>query len=67
MVLHHPDDMHAHGGPELVMTAEQIAASLDPAEWPMIVAGSPERQTPGPDGSTIVRRDAVLRAVKSRF
>ncbi len=64
VVLHHPDDMHAHGGPELVMTAEQIAATLDPAVWPTIVASSPERLVTSSDGSTVIRRDAVLRAVR---
>jgi SAM-dependent methyltransferase len=64
VVLHHPDDMHAHGGPDLEMTAEQIAESLDPAEWPTIVASSPEHPSIAADGATIVRRDAVLRAVR---
>jgi 2-polyprenyl-3-methyl-5-hydroxy-6-metoxy-1,4-benzoquinol methylase len=64
VVLHHPEDMHAHGGPDLVMTAEEIAGSLDPVAWPTIVASSPERPTSGPDGAPILRRDAVLRALR---
>jgi SAM-dependent methyltransferase len=64
VVLHHPDDMHAHGGPELVMTAEEIAESLDPTAWSQVVASSPERPATDADGAAIARRDAVLRAVR---
>jgi SAM-dependent methyltransferase len=63
VVLHHPDDLHAHGGPELTMTAEQIADTLDTTAWEEIVAGAPERVVDA-DGATVVRRDAVLRAVR---
>ncbi|HLL67714.1 MAG TPA: methyltransferase domain-containing protein [Micromonosporaceae bacterium] len=51
--------------PELMFTAEQIAATLDPRQW-HIVAASPQRQATDPDGRSITIRDAVLRAVRQR-
>jgi hypothetical protein len=43
-------------------SADQIAASLDPAAWQIVVAAAPARQTLDPDGRSITIRDAVLRA-----
>jgi SAM-dependent methyltransferase len=63
VVLHHPDDRRAHGGPDLTMTAEQIAGSLDPTAWAEIAASAPERVVDD-GGAAVVHRDAVLRAAK---
>ncbi|GAA0968952.1 hypothetical protein GCM10009555_015190 [Acrocarpospora macrocephala] len=52
-----------HHFPDLLFTADQIAATLDPDDW-HIVAATPERQTVDPDGQSITVRDAVLRAVR---
>ena len=69
VVGHHPSDLDTTMGrpnlPDLMFTAEQIAAFLDPAEWE-ISATAPERQAVDPEGRTITIRDAVLRAVRRR-
>jgi hypothetical protein len=49
--------------PDLMFTADQIAATLDPGDWD-ILATAPERQAVDPDGQSITIRDAVLRAVR---
>jgi len=67
IVGHHPDDPGASMGHpdrrELLYTAEEIAATLDPAEWDATVT-SPERAATGPEGRAVTMRDAVLRAVR---
>jgi SAM-dependent methyltransferase len=80
IVGHHPDDQHLpHAGHEdgagvgqvrqvlrdMLFTAEDAAAALDPAEWEVSVQ-APQRTVTGPDGSTVTRRDALLRAVRRR-
>jgi hypothetical protein len=49
---------------DLMFTAEQIAATLNPADWHIVVAAAPERQAADPDGRSITIRDAVLHAVR---
>jgi thioredoxin reductase/SAM-dependent methyltransferase len=69
IVGHHPSDLETSirrpHFPDLMFTAEQIAATLDPDDW-HIVATAPERQAVDPDGRTITIHDAVLRAVRRR-
>jgi SAM-dependent methyltransferase len=66
VVLHHPYDLHAHGGPDLGMTADEIAGSLDPAVWTVELAGAVGRTVEGVEGADgpVTRLDAVVRAVK---
>jgi SAM-dependent methyltransferase len=68
IVGHHPSDLDTSMGRpdrrDLMYTAEQIAATLDPQDWPEISATTPERQALDPDGRSIVIHDAVLRAVR---
>jgi thioredoxin reductase/protein-L-isoaspartate O-methyltransferase len=67
IVGHHPAD-HEHGQGhdhrrELMFTAQDAAASLDPAEWEISVT-SPSREATDPDGNVRTIVDAVLRAVR---
>ena len=70
IVGHHPDDVgHAPEGTtfeEMRFTADEVAASLDPAEWDTIEALRPERDWIDRDGHSAVAVDAVLRAVRRR-
>ena len=70
IVGHHPSDLHTtmlrHKNPELLFTAEQVAAALDSADWDIVTIGAPERQATDPEGNEITIRDAVLRAVRRR-
>jgi thioredoxin reductase/2-polyprenyl-3-methyl-5-hydroxy-6-metoxy-1,4-benzoquinol methylase len=67
VVGHHPTDLSTSMGrpdrKDLLYTAEEIAATLDPAEWDVSVA-TPERRAPDPECRTITIHDAVLRAVR---
>jgi thioredoxin reductase/SAM-dependent methyltransferase len=67
VVGHHPSDLETPIRrprlPHLMITAEQIAPLLDPADWDF-VASAPERTAAHPHGETITVRDAVLRAVR---
>ena len=68
VVGHHPDDVgHAPEGQtfdEIRFTAEEVAATLDPADWETIDALRPEREWIDRDGRPAVAVDAVLRAVR---
>jgi SAM-dependent methyltransferase len=68
IVGHDPSDLetsaHRPHRPDLMFTADQVAATLDPDEWETISAATPERQILDPDGQQITIRDAVLRAVR---
>jgi len=70
IVGHHPSDLHTSMGrpnlPDMLYTAEQVAAVLDPDDWQIIVAAAPERQTADPDGRLITIRDTVLHAIRRR-
>ena len=48
--------------PQLFFTAADIAASLDPHEWAIVVSAARERSATDPDGRTITVHDTVLRA-----
>jgi len=68
IVAHHPDDLRANvgrtGHPDMFMSAQDMAASLDPGEWDVIVADAPGRSVPNLDGQPVTVRDTVLRAVR---
>jgi SAM-dependent methyltransferase len=68
IVGHHPADMHTTMGrpnmPDLFYTADDVAATLDPADWQICVVAAPERQTQDPEGRPTTIRDAVMRAVR---
>ncbi|WP_411284000.1 class I SAM-dependent methyltransferase [Lapillicoccus sp.] len=68
VVGHHPSDLDTTVGrwdlPDLLFTAEQVAAVLDPDDWSMISATSPERQESDPDGRPLTIHDAVVHAVR---
>lgn len=70
IVGHHPSDLetsaHRPHRPDLMFTADQVASSLDPADWDIVAATTPERQALDRDGQSITVRDAVLRAVRRR-
>jgi SAM-dependent methyltransferase len=65
IVGHHPSDLQTTvprpNLPELLFTAEQEAARLDPQEW-TVVASAPQREAFDPDGNPVTITDAVLRA-----
>ena len=67
VVGHHPLDLlttvHRPKWPDLLLTAEQIAASLDRADWAVTTA-EPERPATDPDGVTAIVHDAVVVAVR---
>ena len=66
IVGHHPSDLETTIGrwnlPGLLFTAEEIAATLDPDTWEIVVAAALERQERDPEGRAVTIRDAVLRA-----
>jgi SAM-dependent methyltransferase len=70
IVGHHPADVrHAPEGAvfdDIRFTAEEVAATLDPADWEPIDALRPEREWIDRDGRPAVAVDAVLRAVRRR-
>jgi SAM-dependent methyltransferase len=70
IVGHHPSDLetsaHRPHRPDVMFTADQVAATLDPDEWEIAAAIAPGRQMLDPDGQQITIRDAVLRAVRRR-
>jgi len=70
IVGHHPSDLetsaHRPHHPDLMFTADQVAATLDPDEWETISATTHERQILDSDGQQITISDAVLRAVRRR-
>ena len=66
VVGHHPSDLQTTAKrpplPELLFTAADVAALLEPNDWDIIVETSRERTTTDPAGRTITIHDAVLRA-----
>lgn len=52
--------------PELFFTADEVVGLLDPHDWQIVFAGSPERQMLDPDGQLTTIHDAVVRAVRHR-
>jgi SAM-dependent methyltransferase len=70
IVGHHPADLQTTMPrppiPDLYFTAEQVADSLDPDRWDIVVADARPRPASDPDGQEITIHDAVLRARKRR-
>jgi SAM-dependent methyltransferase len=70
LVGHHPSDLEGAmprpALPDLFSTASEMAATLDPAEWTVLVEESRARTVEGPDGAPVTIHDAVLRARKTR-
>jgi thioredoxin reductase/SAM-dependent methyltransferase len=71
IVGHHPSirettfgGPHRHHRTDLFYTAEEIAATLDPAEWRVETAAL-DRAAKDPDGQPIVIQDAVLVATRA--
>ncbi|MBO4273856.1 FAD-dependent oxidoreductase [Microbispora triticiradicis] len=64
IVGHHPLDLltvsHRPHFPQAMFTAEEIAASLDPAAWEVTAAEARPRTAKDPEGHEITIRDAVL-------
>jgi len=71
IVGHHPSDLDVPGlrrprMRDLLFTAEQVAAVLEPQEWASIRAETVSRSATDPDGNPITIHDAVLHAVRQR-
>jgi len=68
VVGHHPDDLQANvgrtGSADRFWSARDIAASLDPGSWEVIVADAPGRSATDLDGRPVTVRDTVLRAAR---
>jgi thioredoxin reductase/SAM-dependent methyltransferase len=64
IVGHHPYDLwttaHRMHMPDLMFTAEEVAASLDPAAWDVLVAETRSRAAVDPEERHITLHDAVL-------
>ncbi|PBC67415.1 methyltransferase family protein [Streptomyces sp. TLI_235] len=61
---HHPRDLAGGGGPrllpEMLFTAEEIAADLDPADWRVRSAQTRPRPAEDREGRAVTVHDAVL-------
>jgi len=69
LVLHHADDLHVNvgrpsGHPHLFPPPEEIVATLDPAEFDIVIAGAVERPATDVDGQPVTVKDTVVRAVR---
>jgi hypothetical protein len=66
VVGHHPSDLQTTAMrppvPELFFTAAEVAASLDPQEWEIVVSAARERTATDPDGRAVSVHDTVPRA-----
>jgi SAM-dependent methyltransferase len=66
VVGHHPEDMLAVMGRtnlyEMMFTAEEIAAELDPQAWKVLVVDARPRTAKHPEGREVTIRDTVLLA-----
>jgi hypothetical protein len=64
IVGHHPHDLrtsaHRMHFPDMMYTAEQVAADLDPAAWEILTTEARPRTAVDPDGNDITIHDAVL-------
>ena len=67
---HHADDLRVNvgrtGHVALFPSAEQLAASLDPGAWEILVATAIERSATDLDGQQVTIKDTVLRAARRR-
>jgi SAM-dependent methyltransferase len=68
IVGHDPSDLqttiHRPPMPEMFYTADEVAGSLDPEQWEIVVAEARPRPATDPEGQEITIHDAVLRARK---
>ncbi|MCQ4120392.1 class I SAM-dependent methyltransferase [Rhodococcus tibetensis] len=68
IVGHHPADLKTSVGrpdvPDIMFTAEQVAAALEPESWEILVCAAPEREIQDPEGNLVAIQDAVLHAVR---
>jgi SAM-dependent methyltransferase len=66
IVARHPSDLQTTAArwpmPEYFYTADEVAASLVPARWEVLVAEARAREITDPAGQTITLHDAILRA-----
>jgi SAM-dependent methyltransferase len=66
IVGHHPSDLQTTiprpPMPELLFTAAEIADTLNPEEWDILVSDARPRNATDPDGRLVTIHDAVLRA-----
>ena len=66
IVGHHPGDLQTTVPrpqlPEMFFTAEEVADSLAPGQWDVLVAEARPRSVSDPDGQEVTIHDAVLRA-----
>jgi SAM-dependent methyltransferase len=64
VVGHHPSDLetgaHRPQVPDMFFTAEEVAASLDPGNWDVVVAEARSRPAHPNEGEVTTVRDAVL-------
>ncbi|GAA4348263.1 bifunctional NAD(P)/FAD-dependent oxidoreductase/class I SAM-dependent methyltransferase [Angustibacter luteus] len=56
--------MPRHHVPGMFYPAEEVAETLDPGQWDVVVAEARPRQASDPDGREVTLHDAVLRAVR---
>jgi SAM-dependent methyltransferase len=61
VVGHVASELHT-GSPEMFFTAGQVAATLDPAAWDVVVCEDRPRTASGPAGHELPVADTVLRA-----
>ena len=70
IVGHHPSDLattiRRPNLPDLFFTAEQVAAGLDPDDWQVVVAASPERHMLDSEGRSVTISDAVMHAIRRK-
>lgn len=66
IVGHHPSDLHTTNPrpplPELFFTASDVAGSLDPEQWEILVSAARARRATDHEGRSVTISDAVLRA-----
>ncbi|MEE6263884.1 FAD-dependent oxidoreductase [Plantactinospora sonchi] len=64
IVGHHPSDLRTSARrmhfPDMMFTAEEVAATLDPTGWKVVAAEARPRATVDPEGREITIHDAVL-------
>lgn len=65
VVGHVASELHT-GVPEMFFTAQQVAATLDPDVWDVVVCEDRARTASGPAGHELPVADTVLRAVRRR-
>jgi len=65
-VGHHPLDLETlpRGHPEMLFTAEEVAATLDPEAWEVVVADAPGRPFTDPADDVVTVHDALLQAMR---